>query len=139
VPGRMELIDEGQPFGVIVDYAHSPDALERLLDAVRECGPNRLITGVKSSSEKLSGPLESLLSASRYSLPCYWFEEEPLTSGRTSPCSWTPSESVGQTGCELGGTYWRSKTFLDFEVLPEFTGHCRPYVERSGEGSGRRS
>lgn len=45
VPGRMELIDEGQPFGVIVDYAHSPDALERLLDAVRECGPNRLITG----------------------------------------------------------------------------------------------
>ncbi|GAQ90408.1 UDP-N-acetylmuramoylalanyl-D-glutamate-2,6-diaminopimelate ligase [Klebsormidium nitens] len=44
VPGRMELIDEGQPFGVIVDYAHTPDALERLLDTVRECGPNRLIT-----------------------------------------------------------------------------------------------
>lgn len=52
VPGRMELIDEGQPFGVIVDYAHTPDALERLLDTVRECGPNRLITGEETHLRK---------------------------------------------------------------------------------------
>jgi UDP-N-acetylmuramoyl-L-alanyl-D-glutamate--2,6-diaminopimelate ligase len=32
VPGRMERIDVGQPFGVIVDYAHSPAALENVLD-----------------------------------------------------------------------------------------------------------
>jgi UDP-N-acetylmuramoyl-L-alanyl-D-glutamate--2,6-diaminopimelate ligase len=32
VPGRMERIDCGQPFGVIVDYAHSPAALEKVLD-----------------------------------------------------------------------------------------------------------
>jgi UDP-N-acetylmuramoyl-L-alanyl-D-glutamate--2,6-diaminopimelate ligase len=31
VPGRMERIDEGQPFGVIVDYAHSPASLEKVL------------------------------------------------------------------------------------------------------------
>lgn len=34
VPGRMERIDAGQPFGVIVDYAHSPAALEIVLDLV---------------------------------------------------------------------------------------------------------
>jgi UDP-N-acetylmuramoyl-L-alanyl-D-glutamate--2,6-diaminopimelate ligase len=32
VPGRMERIDVGQPFGVVVDYAHSPAALEKVLD-----------------------------------------------------------------------------------------------------------
>jgi len=32
VPGRMERIDRGQPFAVVVDYAHSPAALEKVLD-----------------------------------------------------------------------------------------------------------
>ena len=32
VPGRMERIDEGQPFGVVVDYAHSPASLQTVLD-----------------------------------------------------------------------------------------------------------
>lgn len=44
VPGRCELIDEEQAFGVIVDYAHTPDGLSRLLDSVRELGPRRVIT-----------------------------------------------------------------------------------------------
>ncbi|KAK2984542.1 hypothetical protein RJ640_018920 [Escallonia rubra] len=46
VPGRCELIDEEQAFGVIVDYAHTPDALSRLLDYVRELNPRRIITGL---------------------------------------------------------------------------------------------
>ena len=32
VPGRMERVDCGQPFGVIVDYAHSPASLQKVLD-----------------------------------------------------------------------------------------------------------
>jgi UDP-N-acetylmuramoyl-L-alanyl-D-glutamate--2,6-diaminopimelate ligase len=35
VPGRMERIDLGQPFGVVVDYAHSPASLEKVLDILR--------------------------------------------------------------------------------------------------------
>ena len=35
VEGRMNIIDEGQPFSVIVDYAHAPDALEKVFDSVK--------------------------------------------------------------------------------------------------------
>jgi UDP-N-acetylmuramoyl-L-alanyl-D-glutamate--2,6-diaminopimelate ligase len=44
VPGRMEKVDEGQSFGVVVDYAHTQDALVRLLEAVREIATGRVIT-----------------------------------------------------------------------------------------------
>src|SRR4051794_26801570 len=43
VPGRFESIDEGQPFEVIVDYAHKPFALETLLRTVRELTTERVI------------------------------------------------------------------------------------------------
>jgi UDP-N-acetylmuramoyl-L-alanyl-D-glutamate--2,6-diaminopimelate ligase len=43
VPGRFESIDAGQPFSVIVDYAHTPDSLVNVLQAARELGPGRLI------------------------------------------------------------------------------------------------
>jgi UDP-N-acetylmuramoyl-L-alanyl-D-glutamate--2,6-diaminopimelate ligase len=36
VPGRFEPVDEGQDFAVLVDYAHTPDSLENVLDAARE-------------------------------------------------------------------------------------------------------
>lgn len=44
VPGRMEAIAEGQPFTVLVDYAHKPDALEKVLRFVREVTAGRLLT-----------------------------------------------------------------------------------------------
>jgi UDP-N-acetylmuramoyl-L-alanyl-D-glutamate--2,6-diaminopimelate ligase len=43
VPGRMERIECGQPFGVFVDYAHTPDALELSLSTLREVTEGRLI------------------------------------------------------------------------------------------------
>ncbi|KAK6513985.1 hypothetical protein TWF506_008415 [Arthrobotrys conoides] len=41
--GRMEFIDEGQSFNVIVDFAHTPDALEKVLTALKESATGRLI------------------------------------------------------------------------------------------------
>jgi UDP-N-acetylmuramoyl-L-alanyl-D-glutamate--2,6-diaminopimelate ligase len=41
VPGRFESVDVGQPFHVIVDYAHKPDALEKVLRAARELAGER--------------------------------------------------------------------------------------------------
>jgi UDP-N-acetylmuramoyl-L-alanyl-D-glutamate--2,6-diaminopimelate ligase len=44
VPGRFELVDCGQNFRIAVDYAHKPDALERLLQSAQHLRPRRLIT-----------------------------------------------------------------------------------------------
>ncbi len=43
VPGRCERVEEGQVFSVMVDYAHTPDALRRVLRMARQCCPGRLI------------------------------------------------------------------------------------------------
>src|SRR5262249_27111369 len=43
LPGRMERIECGQPFGVFVDYAHTPDALAGMLDSLREMARGRVI------------------------------------------------------------------------------------------------
>ncbi len=44
VPGRLEVIHVGQPFGVLVDYAHKPDALEKTLRSIRQLTQGRLLT-----------------------------------------------------------------------------------------------
>ena len=43
VPGRLQRIECGQSFGVFVDYAHTPDALETSLRTLREVTTGRLI------------------------------------------------------------------------------------------------
>ena len=44
VPGRMQRVAAGQPYTVIVDYAHTPDALETLLETIRRLPHRKLIT-----------------------------------------------------------------------------------------------
>ncbi|HEY3413816.1 MAG TPA: UDP-N-acetylmuramoyl-L-alanyl-D-glutamate--2,6-diaminopimelate ligase [Armatimonadota bacterium] len=45
-PGRFEAVDEGQDFAVLVDYAHTPDALENVLRAARKITPNGRVLAV---------------------------------------------------------------------------------------------
>jgi UDP-N-acetylmuramoyl-L-alanyl-D-glutamate--2,6-diaminopimelate ligase len=49
VPGRLERIDEGQPFAVIVDYAYEPASLNAVYEALRLVPRNRLIHVVGSA------------------------------------------------------------------------------------------
>jgi UDP-N-acetylmuramoyl-L-alanyl-D-glutamate--2,6-diaminopimelate ligase len=56
VPGRFEAVDEGQPFQVIVDYAHKPGALENVLRAARElAGAHRVICVVGAGGDRDRG------------------------------------------------------------------------------------
>lgn len=52
VPGRMECIDEGQPFTALVDYAHSPDALARVLAATHEIVDGRVIVVIGCGGDR---------------------------------------------------------------------------------------
>jgi UDP-N-acetylmuramoyl-L-alanyl-D-glutamate--2,6-diaminopimelate ligase len=42
-PGRLEPVDAGQPFSVVVDYAHTPDGLAQVIETLREVSDGRLI------------------------------------------------------------------------------------------------
>ncbi len=44
VPGRFERVEEGQPFMVVVDYAHTDDALRNIISVARAMKPKRVIT-----------------------------------------------------------------------------------------------
>jgi len=59
VPGRFEAVDEGQDFGVLVDYAHTPDSLENVLRAAREVTRRRLhvIFGAGGDRDRGKRPL----------------------------------------------------------------------------------
>jgi len=52
VTGRMELIDLGQPFTVVVDYAHTTDALETVLHELRQTTSGRLWAVFGSAGER---------------------------------------------------------------------------------------
>lgn len=52
VPGRMERIDAGQPFGVVVDYAHTADSLAKVLRTLRPLTARRLIVVFGSAGER---------------------------------------------------------------------------------------
>lgn len=52
VPGRMERIDAGQPFEVVVDYAHTPDSLQRVLAFLRPRTRGKLIAVYGSAGER---------------------------------------------------------------------------------------
>ena len=52
MPGRFDSIDEGQPFTVLVDYAHTPGALESVLESARELAQRRVLCVFGAGGER---------------------------------------------------------------------------------------
>jgi len=71
VPGRFEKIDEGQPFLVVVDYAHTDDALRNVLEVARELTRNRLIVvfGCGGERDRTKRPLMGEVAGRLSDLP----------------------------------------------------------------------
>jgi UDP-N-acetylmuramoyl-L-alanyl-D-glutamate--2,6-diaminopimelate ligase len=65
VPGRFERVEEGQPFMVVVDYAHTDDALRNVISVARAMKPKRVITlfGCGGDRDRSKRPLMGMAAA----------------------------------------------------------------------------
>lgn len=107
VPGRMELIDLGQDFTAIVDFAHTPNALERALETAREM-TDRCVIAVFGSAGLRDRQKRRMMAevSTRMSDVTILTAEDPRTESLEAILSEMGAAAAGQGGIE-GETFFR--------------------------------
>jgi UDP-N-acetylmuramoyl-L-alanyl-D-glutamate--2,6-diaminopimelate ligase len=98
VPGRMERIDAGQPFGIVVDYAHTTDSLAKMLRTLRPLTTGRLIVVFGSAGERdrVKRPAMGRVAAELADLAVVTDEDPRLEDGHAI------NEAIAQGAREAG-------------------------------------
>jgi UDP-N-acetylmuramoyl-L-alanyl-D-glutamate--2,6-diaminopimelate ligase len=136
IPGRLEAVRAGQPFQVVVDYAHKPDALERVLSSLRELAPGRIVTVFGCGGDRDAGkrPIMGAIAA-RLSDVSILTSDNPRTEDpmailaaiedgvRSESCTRVAREALGQTGGEAV-----------YVVVPERRAAIRCAIEIARDG-----
>lgn len=107
IPGRMETIDFGQNFIAVVDFAHTPNALIRALEAARELTQNRVLVvfGSAGLRDRAKRRLMAEISAELADLT-FLTAEDPRTESLEEILREMSEAVVGKGGVE-GETFWR--------------------------------
>ncbi|MEH7234868.1 UDP-N-acetylmuramoyl-L-alanyl-D-glutamate--2,6-diaminopimelate ligase [Bacillus sp. JJ1562] len=84
IPGRFEIVNQGQNFTVIVDYAHTPDSLENVLKTVKQFSKGKInvIIGCGGDRDRLKRPLMAKIATKFADVPIFTSDnprsEDPL-------------------------------------------------------------
>jgi len=107
ISGRMERIDRGQPFQVVVDFAHTPISLVKAIRAVREMTPGRIIAVFGSAGKRDVAKRRLMAEASaREADLSVLTAEDPRTDSLDEILEMMADGCRSQGGVE-GKTFWR--------------------------------
>lgn len=125
VRGRMERIDVGQPFRVVVDYAHTPESLEKVLALLRPLTPGRLIAVFGSAGERDRAKRPHLAAvAARYADHFVITQEDPRLED--------PAQILAEI--EAGAVEAGKRRGEDYRVIADRAEAIRAAIATAGAG-----
>lgn len=123
IPGRMELVEAGQSFPVVVDYAHTPDAFENVLSTLRDLTKGKLISVFGATGDRDRGKRPELGKiAATYSDFMILTEEDPASED--------PLDIIEEVKPGID----RAKRNVPYEVEPNRRTAIRMALERAKPG-----
>jgi len=125
VRGRMDRIDAGQPFSVIVDYAHTPESLEKVLALLRPLTSGRLIAVFGSAGERDRAKRPKLAAAAaRYADHFVITQEDPRLED--------PAAILAEI--EAGALEAGKRRDRDYQVIDDRTEAINAAIAAAAEG-----